>query len=239
MSGNAPTPAPQAPSNGPEGHQGGGDSNVAGTPQPPAQPTQQGTPAPPAPSQPETPESPEQPDQGQQGLETASRDDLLDTIKDLRRENAKRRTDNNAAVQQAQQQAQQDVVQQIGKALGIIDDGETTPDAQQLTQQLTEQTQAAKQAQLELAVYKAASSHGADADALLDSRSFLEKVADLDPTNTDELNAAIKDVVENNPRLQTGQVPPKRSGNQLNKQQATEPVAQTPEELAKLIPRGF
>lgn len=236
MSGNAPIPAPQAPSNGPEGD-AGGSTQQQQPPAPPAQPHDQSQPAPTDQTQQTSSEPSEQP--GQQGLETASRDDLLDTIKELRRENAKRRTHNNAAVQQAQQQAQQDVVQQIGKALGIIDDGETTPDAQQLTQQLTEQTQAAKQAQLELAVYKAASSHGADADALLDSRSFLEKVADLDPTNTDELNAAIKDVVENNPRLQTGQVPPKRSGNQLNKQQATEPVAQTPEELANLVPRGY
>jgi len=239
MSGNAQTPAPQAPSNGPEGQQGGGDSNAAGTPQPPTQPTPQGDPAPPAPSQPATPEPSEQPDQGQQGLEAASRDDLLAEIRTLRRENAKRRTSTQEATQTAAEQAKSELAQEIGKALGIIDDGDNAPDAEKLTQQLTEQTQAAKQAQLELAVYKAASSHGADADALLDSRSFLEKVADLDPTNTDELNAAIKDVVENNPRLQQGQVPPKRSGNQLNQRQAQEPVAQTPEELAKLIPRGF
>lgn len=239
MSGNAPTPAPQAPSNGPEGQQGGGDSNAAGTPQPPAQPTPQGDPAPPAPSQPEAPESPEQQDQGQQGLENASRDDLLSTIKDLRRENAKRRTSTQEATQTAAEQAKSELAQEIGKALGIIEDGEDTPDAQQLTQQLTEQTQAAKQAQLELAVYKAANTHGADADALLDSRSFLEKVADIDPSKTADIEQAIKDTVETNPRLQTGQVPPKRSGNQFNQQQANEPVAQTPEELANMIPRGF
>jgi hypothetical protein len=239
MSGNAPTPTPPAPSNGPDGAQGGGDSNAAGTPQPPAQPTPQGDPAPPAPSQPATPEPSEQPDQGQQGLEAASRDDLLAEIRTLRRENAKRRTTTQEATQTAAEQAKSELAQQIGKALGLVEDGEATPDASKLTEQLTAQTQAAKQAQLELAVYKAASMHGADADALLDSRSFLEKVADLDPTNTDELNAAIKDVVENNPRLQAGQVPPKRSGNQLNKQQTNEPVAQTPEELANLVPRGY
>jgi len=238
MSGNAPTPA-TPPANGPEGTQGGGDSNAAGTPQPPTQPTPQGDPAPPAPSQPATPEPSEQPDQGQQGLEAASRDDLLAEIRTLRRENAKRRTSTQEATQTAAEQAKSELAQQIGKALGLVEDGEATPDASKLTEQLTAQTQAAKQAQLELAVYKAAGTHGADADALLDSRSFLEKVADLDPTNTDDLNQAIKEVVESNPRLQQqGQVPPKRSGNPLNNNRS-EPVAQTPEELAKLIPRGF
>ena len=238
MSGNAPTPTP--PANGPADGQQGGDPNAAGStppaPTPPAQPDNQGQPSAPTPTQPPAPESSEQ--QGQQGLENASRDDLLATIKDLRRENAKRRTDNTAAVEQAQEQAQQALAQQIGKALGIIDDGDTTPDPAKLTEQLTAQTQAAQQAQLELAVYKAAGALGADPDALLDSRSFLEKVQDIDPTKADDITTAIKETVESNPRLQTGQAPPKRSSAPLNNSN-TQPVAQTPEELAKLIPRGF
>lgn len=193
---------------------------------------------PPAPdaSKPPAPEPSEQ--QGQQGLENATPEQLRQVITDLRAENARDRT---TARDNAAQQARDEVVQSIGKALGIIEDGGDTPDADKLTQQLTEQTQTAKQAQLELAVYKAAANPdlGVDAAALLDSRSFLEKIAEIDPSKTDDLVAAIKDAVKTNPRLHTtGQAPGKRSSAPFNQGNQI-PVAETPEELAKLIPRQF
>lgn len=235
MTENAPTPA--APANGPQhGEQGGGGNDAPTSPQPAPQQDgqgQRGEPAPAAPSQPQDPESSKQP--GEQGLENASRDDLVAQIRELRRENAKDRT---SAKETAANEARNEVVQSIGKALGIIEDGGDAPDAEQLTQQLTEQTQAAKQAQLELSVYRAASKQGADADALLDSRSFLEKVTELDPSKTADIETAIQDAVKTNPRLQTGQVPPKRSSNPMNGS-THEQLPQSPEELAAKIPRGY
>lgn len=234
----ADTPAtPTPPGNGPtDGQQGGGDSNAT-PPAPPAQQQQnQQGPTPATPSEPGGTQPSEQ--QGQQGLENATPEQLRQVITDLRAENARDRT---TARDNAAQQARDEVVQSIGKALGIIEDGGDTPDADKLTQQLTEQTQTAKQAQLELAVYKAAANTdlGVDAAALLDSRSFLEKIADIDPSKTDDLVAAIKDAVKTNPRLQTtGQAPGKRSSAPFNQGNQI-PVAETPEELAKLIPRQF
>lgn len=230
-----PTPPAQStpPANGPDGQQGG-DGHAT----PPAQPQgQQGQSAVPATSQPQDSESSEP--AGEQTLENASHADLVSQIRDLRAENARDRT---TARDNAAQQARDEVVQSIGKALGIIEDGADTPDADKLTEQLTEQTQTAKQAQLELAVYKAAADPelGADAAALLDSRSFLEEVQGLDPTKTDNIVAAIKAAVKDNPRLQntTGQAPGKRSSAPLNQGNQI-PVAETPEELAKLIPRQY
>ncbi|TQJ60487.1 hypothetical protein FBY30_2755 [Arthrobacter sp. SLBN-83] len=79
-------------------------------------------------------------------------------------------------------------------------DGEK-PDADALTRSLTEQQAEARQAKTELAVYKAANTLGADADALLDSRSFLAKLGDIDPTKTADIEKAIKDAVKDNPKL--------------------------------------
>lgn len=230
------TPAPQStPGNGPGGGQQSGDGNAT----PPAPPQQPATPSetpPAAPSQPADTQPSEQP--GQQSLDNASPEQMRQIITNLRAENARDRT---TARDNAAQQARDEVVQSIGQALGLVD-GDNTPDAEQLTSQLTEQTNTAKQAQLELAVYKAAADPdlGADAAALLDSRSFLEKVAELDPTKTDDITSAIKEAVKDNPRLQNeqGQVPPKRSSNQMNQQNRT-PVAETPADLAALIPRQF
>lgn len=237
MSGNTPAPQSTPPANGPtDGQQGGGDGTS--NPQaPPAQQQQQqndqGQPPGADTSQQSNPESTEQ--SGEQGLENASRDDLVAQIRELRRENAKDRT---TAKDTAAQQATDALTQKLGKALGLIKDGDDTPDPDQLTAQLTEQTNTAKQAQLELSVYRAANKQGVDADTLLDSRSFLEKVADLDPTKTADIETAIQDAVKNNPRLQTGQEPPRRSSNPI-KGNRNQQLPETPQELAAKIPRRY
>ena len=93
----------------------------------------------------------------------------------------------------------------IQKALNPDAKGDEKPSAEALTKALTERDTAAKQAQTELAVYKAAAKQGADADALLDSRAFLAKIAELDPTKTADIDKAIKEAVTNNPKLKTVQ----------------------------------
>jgi hypothetical protein len=84
-----------------------------------------------------------------------------------------------------------------------------TGEQQQLTpEQLAanaEQSQAsAREAQVHLAVFKAAAKHGGDPDALLDSAAFTKAIGNLDPTaDTFAANVekAIKTAVEGNPRL--------------------------------------
>jgi hypothetical protein len=124
-------------------------------------------------------------------------------IERLRAENGKDRT---TAKTKAAEDARNELTQTLGKALGLIKDEGEKPDPAKLTQQITETAAAAKQAQTELAVYKAAGKSGADADALLDSRAFLAKIADLDPSKTADIEKAIKEAVTSNPKLKTVQV---------------------------------
>lgn len=143
--------------------------------------------------------------QGQQGQTGDGLPDdpqaLKALIADLRKENGAARTN---AKEQAAQAARDELTQSIGKALGLVKDGDTAPDAAQLTQQAAAAQQAARQAQVELAVYRAAAGAKGDPSALLDSRTFLAKVADLDPTAGDfqtKVTAAITAAVTENPKL--------------------------------------
>lgn len=133
-------------------------------------------------------------------------------IERLRRENASERTN---AKTKAAEDARNGLVQELGKALGLIKDGEKAPDPEDLAKQVTEQTTAARQAQTELAVYRAAGKASADPDALLDSRAFLAKIADIDPTDTAKVTKAIEDAVKDNPKLRATQAAG-RSGAEFN-----------------------
>jgi len=79
------------------------------------------------------------------------------------------------------------------------------PTAEALTKALTERDADAKQAKTELAVFRLAAKQGADADALLDSRAFLAKIAELDPTDAKAITKAITEAVTDNPKLKTVQ----------------------------------
>lgn len=116
-------------------------------------------------------------------------------IERLRRENASSRTNAKAT---AAEEARKELAQTIGKALGLVEDAPVDPAA--LTEQVAKSQAAARQAQLELAVFHSAS----DADtakALLDSRSFLAEVADIDPSDREAIAAAIGKAVNENPAL--------------------------------------
>ena len=96
-----------------------------------------------------------------------------------------------------------EIAKEIGKALGLVKDDET-PDPAKLTEQLTATQAQARQAAIELAVYKAAGKHSGDPVAILDSRAFLASVTDLDPNGSDftsAVDAAIKAAVDGNPKL--------------------------------------
>jgi len=118
-------------------------------------------------------------------------------IERLRRENGAART---TAKQQAADEARTELAQTIGKALGIVkDDAPVDPAA--LVEQATSSQADAKQARVELAVFRNAGAAGGDPLALLDSASFLAKASSLDPTDTAAITAAITEAVTANPRL--------------------------------------
>jgi len=143
---------------------------------------------------------------GDQGKGEAGKvEDLPDwaqkLIKDTRGEAAEHRTKATAAEKKLTEQ-----LDGIAKALGLK--GEDKPDPAELAKQLDEQRTQARQSAIELAVYRNASKHQGDPDALLDSRGFLAKLADLDPAAKDfasKVETAIKDAVKDNPKLKATQ----------------------------------
>ncbi|MDQ8040661.1 hypothetical protein RDI86_02240 [Cellulosimicrobium sp. XJ-DQ-B-000] len=140
--------------------------------------------------------------------------------------------------QTAADDAVAELTKNIGKALGLIKDDEPA-DPAELTKQIESEREAAKSARVELAVFRVAGKHHADADALLDSRSFLNKVKDLDPTADDfasQVDAAVKAVVENNPKLRVVQAATK-AGSDLSAGNADPSKGQlTREQLAAMTP---
>lgn len=116
-------------------------------------------------------------------------------IERLRRENASGRVN---AKQRAADEARNELAQTIGKALGLVKDEPVDPN--ELTKQLTQAQTQQRQAALELAIFRA-TPDASVANALLDSRSFLAKVADLDPTDGVAIAAAVGEAVQNTPAL--------------------------------------
>lgn len=99
--------------------------------------------------------------------------------------------------------AQAELVQKLGQALGLVKDGEPAPDPAALTAQLSEQQATARDAQIQLAIFRAAPKAGADADALLDSNSFLSAIREVDPTDAKAISDAITKAITDNPKLKT------------------------------------
>jgi hypothetical protein len=161
-----------------------GDPAPADPPAPPA-----GDPAPPADPKPTDPPA---------DNPWSDPDKAKAEIERLRAENGKDRT---TAKNKAAEEARNELTQSIGKALGLIKDGDTKADPAELTKQIGALSTEATQAKTELAVYKAANKAGADADALLDSRGFLAKLTDIDPTDSKAITKAIEDAVKDNPKL--------------------------------------
>jgi hypothetical protein len=136
-------------------------------------------------------------------------------IRETREEAARTRVEaKKHAAEEAAKNARDQLAQEIGRALGIVPDAEgggdevVPPTAEELLSQLTTEQASTRTARVELAVYKAASVHSADPLALLDSRSFLDAVSKLDPSDSDSLNAAIREAVESNPRLKVNEPAP-------------------------------
>jgi hypothetical protein len=186
------------------------------TPDPPAQPA-------PAPQQPAAPASDEP---------WADPEKARAEIEKLRRENGAARTN---AKQQAADDARAELAQTIGKALGLVQ-GDEAPTVEQLTQTLGSTTDELRLAKVELAVHKAAPTHQGDANALLDSRAFLAKVADLDPAAADFqtlVNAAIEKALAENPKLKAVQA---TGASAVDHAGGSGEGAVTPEQFAAMKP---
>ena len=139
---------------------------------------------------------------GKTGNPVTTLDEALKVIADLRKENARQRT---AAKERTATETRVEIARTLAEALGVPhneedgDKGSEVEDIQALTAQVEDITRAETQARRELAVYRAAHDVDADPDMLLDSRSFLSHVSDIDPDNHDDIVEAVKDAVKNNP----------------------------------------
>ena len=163
----------------------------------PAEPT----PTDPAPAAVATPPEPVKPNpaatQAAEPPEADDGDDTPNVIKALREDFKAERARRQAAEQKAAD-ARTELTNDIAKALGIVKDEPLDP--AKLTESLTTAQTEAKQARVALAVYQNAGSVG-DPVALLDSTTFLKKVAGIDPDDTAAIQAAIAAAVTANPRL--------------------------------------
>ena len=195
----------------------GGSGEVAGGSggnQPPAPPASPPAPAaPPAPPNPAPPADPWASFQWDGKVESLP-EPVAKVIREARAEAGKERTT-------AKENAAKEAREALLKELGLVKADET-PDPAKLAAEIgdkdtrigslegTVRTQA-----IELAAYKAAPKHEANANALLDSRAFMDSVAGLDPTAADfatKLDDAIKAAVEANNQLRMVPGVPRRGG---------------------------
>lgn len=151
-------------------------------------------------------ETPKTPD----GLPTDP-EQLQNMVRALRKENAKNRT---AAKQKAADDAQASLVQQIGKALGLINDDDDTPTPDDLTRQLTAEQEAKRSAQTALAVYRAAQGI-ADPDMLTDSARFHKTLADVDITDQKAVTDAVKAFIKDHPQYAGTRAPQAGGANTI------------------------
>lgn len=90
----------------------------------------------------------------------------------------------------------------LAKELGIVED---KPDPEAVSRQLAAVTAERTQLARERAVLMAAAANGADAGALLDSRSFLATLDGIDPADAGAVSAAVKAAVEGSDRYRLQQ----------------------------------
>ncbi|MFI0268572.1 hypothetical protein [Streptomyces luteogriseus] len=136
---------------------------------------------------------------------------------------------------EAAEKAKKELVQDIGKALGLVqDEKDEAPDPAKLQAEIERRTTAHRETAIELAVYRGASKYGADPDALTDSRGFLNSIKGLDPEDegfAKAVNAAIKKAVEDNPKLKSAPAAPERTSSDFNGGAGSSSEPQTIDEI--------
>lgn len=166
---------------------------------------------------------------------------LQKELKTANGEAAKART---GAKKAAADEARTEIVQELGKALGLIkDDKDAPPDPAALTAKIEQATAAHRETAVELAIYRHASAHGADPDALTDSRAFLNSIKGLDPSEdgfAKKVQAAIKQAVTDNPKLKAASQAPARTSGDFSgsTEKATKPTGIEAQREARRKARG-
>jgi hypothetical protein len=121
----------------------------------------------------------------------------VDKWKSMSRKHEKQAKDNADAGQTAAQR--QAALDKVLAALGV-ESGSKPADVDAITAQLQQAQASARAREVELAVLRVAGRAEADGDALLDSRSFLDSLKGVDPTDTAAITEAVKAAVTANPR---------------------------------------
>lgn len=126
-------------------------------------------------------------------------------LRRLRKENQRLRKSTTATKTERDQAKA--IVDAITKALG--GDSKAAEDPEALAARLTEKDRELRTMRTERAAERAIRKHGGDVDALLDSRSFAEKLAKLDPSDKDfddDLDDLVTSALESNPRYRQRKV---------------------------------
>lgn len=152
--------------------------------------------------------------------------------KTLRGENAKGRVE---AKDQAAKEARDSLAKELAKFLDPDrDEKAAPPDPEKLMAQISEEREAHRGTSIELAIYKGASKHGADPGELADSRSFMAKLAKLDPADegfAKKVGDFIKKAVDDNPKLKAAAPPPDRTSSDFNGGAGSSSEPQTIDEI--------
>ncbi len=250
------TPAPATP----EGTTTDPGTQPATPPSPPAAPTPPEPAAPTTPTEPVSEPKPNEPkakapkfegdfdpERAMRAIESLRTE--VDEQKQKRAEDKQRAADEQTAF-----------MKKVAAAFGLETDEAKPPTPEELAQQLdeargeTKESRAqARQTQVELAVYKTAGKHGGDPDALLDSRSFANAIAKLDPADTgfdEAVGKAVKTAVDTNSKLAAkapkrepeptpaGGAPMDGAGGGKRQLGAEDRKRMTPEQIAKAVKEG-
>jgi hypothetical protein len=216
------TTAPEAPVTEPAPAQ---PSEPAPVPQQPAAPAPPAQPAPvpsPPPQPRQSPEAAAQPPQapaqgaGQPAAPAedvaalkAERDTLREQTAKLEAEAARwkqmsRAQEQRSKANHAELKNRDALLREIAAKVGVEFDDR--PDPEELTRRLEQASATARQRSVELAVYTTAATAGANAAALLDSRDFMGRTAQLDPDASD-FAAQVADLVAEAAKQERYQVP--------------------------------
>lgn len=125
----------------------------------------------------------------------------------------------------AAEKSRQDLIDGIAVALGLKPDPKTDPSAlaAQAAKELTDTRAEVQTLKVENALLRLAGKAGGDVEALRDSRTFMNALAALDPSEKDfdaHVTAAVKDAIKANPKLGTtasqGSQGPARQGADMS-----------------------
>ncbi|WP_329616477.1 hypothetical protein OG244_28525 [Streptomyces brevispora] len=221
--------------------------------------------APPAPAQPEpaataTPEPATEPKAKAPKFEGDFDPTRFEKLVENLRSDVEAQKAKTAAAEQKAKDDQAAFMKKVAGAFGLETDEAKPPTPEELAQQLdeargeTKESRAqARQTTVELAVYKTASKHGGDPDALLDSRSFANAIAKLDPADAsfdEAVGKAVKAAVDGNSKLAAkapkqepeptpaGGAPMDGAGNGKRQLGAADVARMTPKQITQAVQEG-